>query len=79
MLTDGCVDNEKNVIDLIKQFPKPRIRLHTFGLGSGVSSSLIKNAALMGGGMSYFLENVLEMEKYVIKALEFTTLPYLII
>jgi NMD protein affecting ribosome stability and mRNA decay len=53
------------------------LRLHTFGIGSGVSTDLVKRSAEAGNGMYYFVDDVKEVEKKVIDALCQSALPYL--
>jgi len=66
LLTDGAVSCENEVIELIKK-NKGITRVHTFGIGNGVSRSLIKNAAKVGNGCAQF---VLDSEKISGKVLD---------
>ncbi|KAM3130281.1 von Willebrand factor A domain-containing protein 5A, partial [Paramecium bursaria] len=77
LLTDGSVGNENEITKLIQRNQKPNLRLHSFGIGSGVSTSLINNSAQKGGGMFYFILSNQDIEKYVIEALQVNLLPYL--
>ena len=54
LLTDGEVDDKRNVIELIKQ-NKGLCNLHTFGIQSSVDRELIIKAARAGKGSSFFL------------------------
>ncbi len=47
LLTDGEVENTKAVVNLIKSNSK-NCRVHTFGIGEGASSELIKDCAVAG-------------------------------
>lgn len=55
------------------------LRVHTFGIGSDVSTDLIKNAAIAGNGMYYFIDDPNEIEKNVIDSLSITLFPYLVV
>ncbi|KAM3143423.1 von Willebrand factor A domain-containing protein 5A [Paramecium bursaria] len=77
LLTDGCVDDESAIVQLIQDNKSYNIRLHTFGIGSGVSTSLVKNCAQTGGGMFYFINSLEDIEEFVIEALQLNLLPYL--
>ncbi len=76
LLTDGAVGNTQQIVDLIK---KNRIKchVHTFGIGSGASTELIKNCALAGHGHYSFIINVNEIEQKVIETLQKDDLEYL--
>lgn len=52
-------------------------RVHTFGIGSGVSTELIKDSALAGMGHCSFINNLDEIEKKVLEALQKDYLDYL--
>lgn len=78
-MTDGAVGNTTEIVKKIRENAKPNLRVNTFGLGSGVSTDLIKNCAKAGFGMFYFINRADEIEKYVIDALCVTFLPYLVI
>ena len=39
-----------------------KLRVHTFGVGSGVSSALIKECAVNGNGKYYFIDKIEEIE-----------------
>jgi hypothetical protein len=52
-------------------------RLHTVGVGSGVSEMLIKNCALNGGGKSIFVADGEDLEGTIIALLESVLTPYL--
>jgi uncharacterized protein with von Willebrand factor type A (vWA) domain len=49
LLTDGDVSNPQQVIQLVAKNRKFN-RLHTIGIGSGVSEHLVKKCAQNGGG-----------------------------
>jgi hypothetical protein len=57
LLTDGAVSDTGEVIDLIKHHRNltPSITVHTFGIGSGASESLVKGCAFLGGGNFTFI------------------------
>lgn len=45
-------------------------RLHTFGVGSGADTSLVKGAATVGNGSFYFIYDFKEIESKVVDALQ---------
>ena len=70
MLTDGAVGNTKAIIDLISlEAYKQNSRVHTFGVGQGASTELIKLGAAAGFGSYSFIYNNSEIEEKVISAL----------
>ena len=58
---------------------KAQGQVHTFGIGNGVSTELIKECARAGGGNSTFISEIFEIEPMIIEALKKNFLPYLII
>lgn len=69
LITDGQVFNPQDVIDLI-QNNNNNFTVHTFGIGSGVSTSLILECAKAGRGKHYFVNNNAEgLQEKVIDAL----------
>ena len=79
LLTDGAVNDTDEIVNLIKNNNYYNQRLHTFGIGSGVSTDLITECAKAGKGMYYFITNPNDIEKYVINALCTNLIPYLLI
>jgi hypothetical protein len=77
LLTDGAVNDTSKVVKLIRDRFHSSIRFNTFGIGSGVSTDLVKNSAKAGAGMYYFIDKVNDIEKYVIEALCLTLIPYI--
>jgi hypothetical protein len=57
LLTDGEVCNTEQVVELIKKNNK-NSKVHTFGIGNGVSTSLIKDSALAGHGHYTFITDL---------------------
>jgi hypothetical protein len=53
------------------------LRVHTFGIGSGVSTALVKDCAEAGNGLFFFIDKAEEIEKKVIEALSLNSVPYL--
>lgn len=76
LLTDGAVYNTQHVVDLIRKNNKNN-KVHTFGIGNGVSTELIKNCALAGFGHYTFISDLNEIEKKVVQALQRDFLEYL--
>lgn len=56
---------------------RDKCHVHTFGIGSGASTELIKNCALAGFGHYSFIIDVNEIEQKVIEALQKDYLEYL--
>lgn len=86
MLTDGQVDNRKNVIELIrnncshKSEKNSSVRVFGFGVGDGVDRDLVEKSAQYGQGKSYFVSdsNKIELKSQVIDALQHASEPYLL-
>lgn len=76
LLTDGAVEDTKLVTELIKDNNKHN-RVHTFGIGSGVSTELIKDSALAGLGNFAFINRPEEIESKVLAALQKNYFEYL--
>jgi len=74
-LTDGAVGNTQQVIDFIKG-SKGSQRLHAFGIGSGVSSELIRGCAEAGEGNAEFIYTPSQIEGTVINAMQKNVVPY---
>lgn len=79
LLTDGAVDNTEDIIHLVKKNCNEKIKVHTFGVGSGADESLIKGCAREGKGNYSFIYNANEIEKKVIESLSKTKLDWLLI
>lgn len=80
LLTDGAVNNTKIVVKLIRDnYKGGETRMHTFGIGSGVSTELVKNSAMAGQGHFYFINNMSEIDKKVLDALQREKYEYLIV
>jgi hypothetical protein len=56
LLTDGGVSNTETVIDLVKKNVRYS-RVHTIGVGSGVSHALIIKCAEKGKGKHIFIDS----------------------
>jgi hypothetical protein len=56
LLTDGEVSDTEKVIDLVRRNIKYS-RVHTIGIGSGASESLIKGCAWKGKGYHIFIKD----------------------
>jgi len=67
-LTDGAVGNTGKLIDLVKQ-NSSKARMHTYGIGSGVSIELVKGCAKAGRGTCTFIEEAKDIENKVLSSL----------
>ena len=76
LLTDGEVENQDQVIELIKKNHKGN-RVFSLGIGSNVSRALIKSTATEGIGKYYFVENSEDISQTVIESLRDSNEPYL--
>ena len=76
LLTDGAVENPELVTKLVKENAHST-RLFSFGIGSGVSTDLIKSTAMAGKGKFYFIDDGVDICSKVIQALRETNVPYL--
>lgn len=76
LLTDGAVSDTSKVVELIRNNNR-NSRVHTFGIGSGVSTELIKDSALAGMGHYAFISELNEIEKKVLEALQKDFIDYL--
>ncbi|TNV84666.1 hypothetical protein FGO68_gene12911 [Halteria grandinella] len=77
LLTDGAVDNTQLVVKLILENCTDS-KVHTFGIGSGVSTALVKNSATAGRGHFYFIQNMHEIDKKVLDAMQKESYEYLV-
>jgi hypothetical protein len=78
LLTDGAVNNTKQIVELVRSHRKT-CRVHTFGIGDGASSELVKECAQAGLGHYSFIDNPKDIEKKVMEALSKDFLEYLTI
>jgi hypothetical protein len=70
LLTDGAVYNTEDVVKLVRDKAIPtNTRIHTFGVGSGASTDLVKNVAKAGLGTATFITNNMQIEEEVVNAL----------
>jgi len=76
LLTDGEVSSADAVVNLINQHSNTAV-LHSIGIGSAVSTYLIKESARAGGGIYSFVSSLDELSKKVINALEKCLMPVL--
>lgn len=76
LLTDGCISNEQQVINLVENNVK-NSRLHTIGIGNGVSQYLISQCAEKGKGISINLEDDSDVTGQIIGLLDKALSPYL--
>ena len=78
LITDGSVGNANSVIDLIHQNVE-RAKCHSFGIGSGASSYLVKQAAIAGKGTYQFIsDGEQNMNSKVIESLSKAVKPALV-
>jgi hypothetical protein len=70
MLTDGEVENPEKVIKLARD-NADRVKIHSFGVGSGCSKYLVENVAKAGRGTaSFVVEQSNDLKGKVINALK---------
>lgn len=70
LLTDGAVYNTEEIVKLIdSKAIATDSRVHTFGVGRGASTELIKEAASAGFGYHAFIEDPNQIEEKVMAAL----------
>ena len=79
LLTDGAIWDTKQCVDLVASNANLHQRVHTFGVGSGVSEELIKQVAFKGLGHHYIIYNEQELEERVVSAVGKTRLNYKIL
>ena len=69
LLTDGQISNEEGVLNLITE-NSDKFTVHSFGIGSGVSTQLIIKSAENGHGEHYFVNDHAEgLNQCVIESL----------
>ena len=68
LLTDGEISNKEDTLNLIGSH-SDKFNFHSMGIGS-CDKDLIKRSALIGNGYSYFIEDLNDLNKVIISALE---------
>ena len=68
LLTDGEIEDKERTLNLIGSYSDKFI-LHSLGIGS-CDLDLVKRSAIMGNGNSFFIDNLQDLNKNVIEALE---------
>ena len=68
LLTDGEIEDKEKTLNLIGSY-SDKFSLHSLGIGS-CDLDLIKRSAIMGNGNSFFIDNLNNLNKTVIEALE---------
>lgn len=68
LLTDGKVNDSKDCLELIKTNNRT-FRVHSLGIGSGVSKTFITDCGIVGKGSAEFAVELTEIKRKVIKAL----------
>ena len=75
LLTDGQVENSDNVVNLIRKNIKD-FRVHSIGIGTGVSIKFIRAVGKTGKGSSHLANNLDILPSLVIKALNQALMTY---
>eukprot|EP00347_Sterkiella_histriomuscorum_P019333 403342045 len=78
LLTDGEICDTQKLIDMIKT-NRSKTTVHSFGIGDGVSTELIKDSASAGNGHYSFIIEPEEIERKVLQALQKDFLDYVIV
>ena len=68
LLTDGVIDNKEETLNLIGSH-SDKFNFHSIGIGY-CDKDLIKRSALIGNGYSYFIDDLNDLNKVIISALE---------
>ena len=68
LLTDGQIWDKEKTLNLIGSH-SDKFNFHSIGIG-GCDKDLIKRSALIGNGYSYFIDDLNDMNKVIISALE---------
>ena len=68
LLTDGKIDRKEDTLNLIGSH-SDKFTFHSIGIGD-CDKDLIERSAILGNGYSYFLENLDNLNKVIISALE---------
>lgn len=78
IITDGCVEQERDVLSLIKE-NKTATRLFVVGIGSSVNPEQIRSMARLGKGAHEFVQLDEVFEKKIIQLLKrsFLTMVFL--
>lgn len=74
LLTDGGVSNTEGVIELVRTNTR-HSRVHTIGIGSGVSEALIKGCAEKGKGKHIFISELEDPSEKIIQLLNDSLTP----
>lgn len=80
LLTDGEVSNTEAVLNLVKAnctSYKSRVKLNTFGIGSGADEQLVRGCAVAGCGNFSFIHQPEQIERKVIEQLSKSQIDYL--
>lgn len=76
LLTDGYVDDKDSCLYVIEKYSE-KFRIHSLGIGNDFDKELIEKAGKLGKGSYSFIENIEEMNKIIIEALNKSLRPYL--
>ncbi|EAR91779.1 type A von willebrand factor domain protein (macronuclear) [Tetrahymena thermophila SB210] len=76
LLTDGQVDNPKQVVNLIKKNNKFS-RIHSIGFGNDADKQLIQETAVYGKGISKIVNQNCDLQEVVIEMLSLSITPTL--
>ena len=74
LLTDGAVSNTEQVLSCVRE-NRSRARVFAIGIGSGVSSELVRGVAEAGGGRAVFVREGERMQGKIMKLLSEVMCP----
>ena len=74
LLTDGDVDDREQVLQCVRE-NRGQVRVFAIGIGSGVSTALVRGVAEAGGGRAVFVSEGERMQGKILKLLSHAMTP----